>query len=281
MSTNSLPFTELAPGVAVGTPAPEPWRPLAEVPLLIIVGVTGVGKSTTLQNLAKRGFTYTLLPNRRVLTDQLIISYMQAQAGQPVQPVTDRKLRFDYTRRYREQFSGGMSQALTQLWLDPQALGPNLIFDGLRGADEVGHAVQALPSARFIVLNAPDVVRVQRLLGRNDAFDQIAGSAAAAQSTLTSFADLGLPEASALFNRAEEQRLLALVQPGEITAEDLRAKLQIVVEERRNYDPAAAITVLQSQAPDRTLVINTTQNSPSEVVTQIINFVQNFQEQHA
>jgi len=282
MSTNSLPFTELATGVAVGTPAPEPWRPLAEVPLLIIVGVTGVGKSTTLQNLAKRGFTYTLLPNRRVLTDQLIISYMQAQAGQPVQPVTDRKLRFDYTRRYREQFAGGMSQALTQLWLDPQALGPNLIFDGLRGADEVGHAVQALPLARFIVLNAPDVVRVQRLLGRNDAFDQIASSAAAAQqSTLTSFADLGLPEASALFKRAEEQRLLGLVQPGEITAEDLRAKLQIVVEERRNYDPAAAITVLQSQAPDRTLVIDTTQNSPSEVVTQIINFVQNFQEQHA
>lgn len=282
MSTNSLPFTELAPGVAVGTRAPEPWRPLAEVPLLIIVGVTGVGKSTTLQNLAKRGFTYTLLPNRRVLTDQLIISYMQAQAGQPVQPVTDRKLRFDYTRRYREQFGGGMSQALTQLWLDPQALGPNLIFDGLRGADEVGHAVQALPLARFIVLNAPDVVRVQRLLGRNDAFDQIASSAAAAQqSTLTSFADLGLPEASALFKRAEEQHLLALVQPGEITAEDLCAKLQIVVEERRNYDPTAAITVLQSQAPGRTLVIDTTQNSPSEVVTQIINFVQNFQEQHA
>ncbi|MFN8492679.1 MAG: AAA family ATPase [Caldilineaceae bacterium] len=283
MSTNALPFTELAPGVAVGTPAPAPWRPLAAVPLLIIVGVTGVGKSTTLQNLAKQGFTYTLLPNRRVLTDQLIISYMQAQAGQPVQPVTDRKLRFDYTRRYREQFSGGMSQALTQLWLDPQTLGSNLIFDGLRGADEVGHAVQTLPLARFIVLNAPDVVRVQRLLGRNDAFDQIGNRNAnpVPQTDLASFAALGLPEASALFNQAEEQRLLALVQPGEVTAEDLRAKLQIVVEERRNYDPAAAITILQSQAPDRTLVIDTTQNSPGEVVTQIMNFVKSSQGQQA
>lgn len=283
MSTNSLPFTELAPGVAVGEPAPAPWRPLTHTPLWIIVGVTGVGKSTTLQNLTKQGFAYTLLPNRRVLTDQLIISYMQALAGQPVQPVTDRKLRFDYTRRYREQFSGGMSHALTQLWIHPATLGENLIFDGLRGADEVGHAVQALPLARFIVLNAPDVVRVQRLLGRNDAFDQVgSGSTTAAPPThVASFAALGLPEASALFNRAEEQRLLALVQPNGVTAEDLRAKLQIVIEERRNYDPAAAITVLQSQAPNRTLVIDTTQNSPSEVVANISHFVKGFQGQNA
>ena len=47
------------------------------------------------------------------------------------------------------------------------------IFDGLRGADEVAFALKALPLARFAVLNAPDVVRVERLLQRQDAFDQV------------------------------------------------------------------------------------------------------------
>ena len=169
MSTASLPFTQLAPGIAIGSPAPATWQALVDCPLLIIVGVTGVGKSTTLEKLAKTGRPYTLLPNRRILTDQLIISYMQALDQQPIQPVTDRKVRFDYTRRYRERFPGGMSHALTQLWIEPMQLGPNLIFDGLRGADEVTHAVQELPQARFVVLHAPDVVRVQRLLKRNDA----------------------------------------------------------------------------------------------------------------
>lgn len=275
MSTASLSFTKLAPGLGVGAPTPQAWRPLADYPLLIMVGVTGVGKSTTLEKLAQSHWVYTLLPNRRVLTDPLIIAYMQALDGQSVQPVTDRKLRFDYTRRYRERFPGGMSYALTQLWIDPAQLGTNLLFDGLRGADEVTHAIQALPHARFIVLNAPDAVRVQRLLGRNDAFDQVSSTAVSTAShALADFTTLGLPAANALFKPEEQQQLLALVQRGEVSADDLRAKLQIVVEERRNYDPAAAIAVLQTQAPTRSLIIDTTRNTPDEVAAQILTFVE-------
>ncbi len=274
MAADSLQFTELAPGIAVGMPVPEAWCALVEHPLLIIVGLTGVGKSTTLEKLAKTGQDYTLLPNRRVLTDQLIIAYMQALDKQPIQVVTDRKLRFDYTRRFREHFAGGMSHALTQLWINPPQLRANLIFDGLRGTDEVTHALQALPQARFVVLHAPDVVRVQRLLGRNDAFDQVAGAAQASApaKAITSFADVGLPETTALFTRAEEEQLLTLLARG-VSADDLRAKLQIVIEERRNYDPNAAITVLQASAPDRTLVINTTQHTPAQVTRALVDFM--------
>ncbi|CAN5481928.1 ATPase [soil metagenome] len=277
MAADSLCFTELARGIAVGTPAPDGWSALVEHPLLIIVGLTGVGKSTTLEKLAKTELDYTLLPNRRVLTDQLIIAHMQALDGHPVQLVTDRKLRFNYTRRFRAQFAGGMSHALTQLWIDPTELPANLIFDGLRGADEVTHALHALPQARFVVLHAPDVVRVQRLLGRNDVFDQVAGAAqrGAQSQAINSFADLGLPEATALFTSAEEQQLLTLLAHGSVTADDLRAKLQIVVEERRNYDPSAAIAVLQADAPDRTLVIDTTQNTPAQVTRALVNFMTN------
>ena len=275
MFTHSLPFTQLAPGVGVGAPTPQDWRALINYPLLIMVGVTGVGKSTTLENLAETDWGHTLLPDRRVLTDRLIIAYMQALDNQPVQSITDRKLRFDYTRRYRERFPGGMSHALTQLSIDPAQSGGSLLFDGLRGADEVTHAIQALPQARFVVLNAPDVVRVQRLLGRHDRFDQISSSPTAmtALTNIANFAALGLPEASALFTPSEEQQLLALVQQGEVSANDLRAKLQIVIEERRNYDPTAAIAILQTDAPTRSLIIDTTRNTPAEVATHILNFV--------
>lgn len=276
MSSSTIPFTLLAPGVAIGSPAPDHWQPADQHPLIIIVGVTGVGKSTMLGKLAQSPLRYTLLPNRRDLTDRLIISHMQAADGAPIQPVTDRKLRFDYTRRYRQLFSGGMSHALTQLWLDPSQLAGAVLFDGLRGAEEVGHAVRLLPSAQFIVLHAPDVVRVQRLLQRNDAFDQITTTANNTQPALPSFAALGLPEAQHIFDRTAEQTLLALVHQGAVTADDLRAKLQIVVEERRNYDPVAALDLLQSQAPARTLVIDTTQHAPEQVVTLILERFHSF-----
>lgn len=275
ITNSSLPFVQLFPGVGIGSPVPRSWHTLVDAPLFIIVGVTGVGKSTTLERLSQSGLTYTLLPNRRELTDRLIISVMQTLDGQPVQLVADRKTRFDYTRRYREHFPGGMSHALAQIWVDLTQLSGFSLFDGLRGADEVAHAVDSLPLARFIVLDAPDVVRVRRLLGRNDRFDQVAGDPLAASSgEITTFASLGLEDTQQLFTQEEQEQLLDLVRRGEVSAADLRAKVQIVLEERRNYDPAAAINVLQAGAPNRTLVINTTRHSPKQVAAQIVAWMQ-------
>jgi predicted ATPase len=274
MATPSIPFTLLASGVAVGDPPPADWQPIQQRPLVIMVGVTGVGKSTTLGKLAQSGLRYTLLPNRRELTDPLIIAYLQAIDGAPIQPVTDRKVRFEYTRRYRQLFPGGMAHALGQLWLDRSQMEKVILYDGLRGADETGYAVAHYPQARFVVLHAPDVVRVQRLLGRHDAFDRVANTSALPVQA-ADLGTLGVPGAETLFTPAEAQKLLALVQHGEVTADDLRAKLQIVVEERRNYDPYAAIELLQRQAPERTLIIDTTQHRPEQVVRLIVESVEN------
>src|SRR5690606_21575174 len=105
------------------------------------------------------------------------------------------------------------------------------VFDGLRGANEVTAAAVALPAARFVLLDAPDRVRVQRLLGRNDAFDQV------------TLADAGqarpgydLPEAAGLLPPAEVEQLVQWAVQQAIPPDELRAKLQIVAEERRNYD---------------------------------------------
>jgi hypothetical protein len=114
MISARLPFTVLAPGVAMGEPASDSWRAITDLPLAIIVGVTGVGKGTTLDKLARAKLPHTLLPNRRDLTDRLIIANLQALDGLPVQLVTDRKQRFEYTRRYGSLFPGGMSHALSR-----------------------------------------------------------------------------------------------------------------------------------------------------------------------
>jgi hypothetical protein len=267
----SLPFTPLAPGLAAGDPAPAGWQPLAAANLVILVGVTGVGKSTLLRELATRGPAYTLLPDRRVLTDALIITQMQVADGQPPAPVADRTLRFDYTRRYRERFPGGMAAALTQLRLEaPIDL---YVFDGLRGANEIEYAATMFPQARFLMLDAPDAVRVARLLGRGDAFDRVQNDLSAASGQAASFADLGVPDAGALFGPSEETRMLTWITRSDVSPDDLAAKLKIVVEERRNYDPAATQTALKQYASGRALIIDTVVHAPGAVARLLLNWL--------
>ncbi|HXF61798.1 MAG TPA: hypothetical protein VNK95_09275 [Caldilineaceae bacterium] len=267
----ALPFDLLAPGVGAGAPPPAGWQRLTALPLLVLVGVTGVGKSTTLDALAGRGARFTLLPDRRALTDRLLIAAMQAADGAPIAPVADRKLRFAYTRRYRECYPGGMAHALAQLWVEPPAAGVWLIFDGLRGANEVEYAAKHFPAAKFLMLDAPDWMRVRRLIKRRDRFDQIAQTAApVAADAADDLAALGAPEAAALFTPAEQQMMLAWVRQGEVSAEELRAKLQIVVEERRSYDPAATLAALRAHAPARACYVDTTVHAPAAVVERLI-----------
>lgn len=274
MADGTLPFVQLSEGVGIGSPAPAGWHSIADCPLLILVGVTGVGKSTALEAVTEAGLDYCLLPDRRDLTDRLIIASVQAQRGELPAPVRDRKLRFEYTRAYREQFPGGMAHALAQLWIDPQVQDGALLFDGLRGANEVQHAAALLPFALFVVLEAPDVVRVARLMGRGDPFDQIGGDHApdAELDSIRQFADIGAPQAVESFTQIEEQALLELVRSGAVTAAALRDSLAIVLEERRSYDPAATSAALLELAPMRTLVVNTQRSSPAEVGALIVRF---------
>ena len=271
----SLAFVELAAGVGIGSPAPDGWEPVAGCPLLVLVGVTGVGKSTALAAIAEAGLDYCLLPDRRDLTDRLIIPSVQAQRGEPQRPLADRRLRFEYTRAYRERHPGGMADALAGLWIDPQVQDGALLFDGLRGANEVTHAAALLPYALFVVLEAADAVRVARLMGRNDPFDQIGGESRpnADLDRIQSFADVGVQEAERSFTALEEQALLELVRSGAVTAEALANSLQIVLEERRSYDPVAAKAALIEAAPLRTLVVDTQRHGPEEVGALIVRFV--------
>lgn len=262
----------LSDRLAVGAPAvADGWQSLTECRVLIFVGLTGVGKTTTQNELSALGLAFTLLPNRRTLTDDLLIAELQLADGEPVATVQDRAQRFAYTRRYRERYAGGMAYALTQLAVKQVGGAPDPLyfFDGLRGVNEVSHAAKRMPHARFIVLMASDFVRVQRLIKRNDQFDQI-GSSAQSRDPLEQNV---LGDAAALFTESEQDQLYRLVDSGEVAREELQAKLKIIAAERRNYDPDASCEALQTLAPDRTLLVDTNLFAPPEVARQIADFV--------
>ncbi|MDX1521164.1 MAG: ATPase, partial [Anaerolineae bacterium] len=139
-----LPNDAIVFSTSEAVPSPA-YQPIASLPLVIVIGLTGVGKSTILDHLAGQGLDFSLLPNRRTVADRVIIASLQVADGDPVQPVHDRVKRFEYTARYRAQNSGGIAHALSQIRLNPAKAQPLLIFDGLRGLDEVQYAVQHLP----------------------------------------------------------------------------------------------------------------------------------------
>jgi Mrp family chromosome partitioning ATPase len=53
----------LAPRIGIGFSVSQGWLPLVDHPLLILVGLTGVGKSTVTVALSHAGVDFSLLPN--------------------------------------------------------------------------------------------------------------------------------------------------------------------------------------------------------------------------
>lgn len=234
---------------------------LAELPLTVLVGVTGVGKSTALSALA--GKAGKVLPDRREVTDAVMIWPLAGEA------VTDREERFRLTAQYRAAHHGGMAQALGSLWADTDVWDGRLVFDGLRGLDEVRYATDQFPLWRFVALGAPDTVRVRRLLGRGDQFDrvQVDGVQTAAVGDLRRA--LGeLNGVQDVFSESELDELARLSSEGHKPA-DILAKAKIVVSERRNYDPQAAEKHLQTLPPSRALILDTVALSAAEVAAQV------------
>lgn len=75
------PFTQIEDNFGYGSNPPSGWIYLPQTAPLILVGVTGVGKSRTVEELIAQGLALTVLPNRRLLTDKLIIDKLQRLDG--------------------------------------------------------------------------------------------------------------------------------------------------------------------------------------------------------
>lgn len=142
-------------------------RPLGDCALLMLVGLTGCGKSTTLAQLDSDG-----MPSRREVADCIAIPYAQTLAGEALLPVLDRARRFEYTRRFAQAVPGGMAAAFSWLWLDNNAQKP-LLTEGIRGDAELRFALGCFPRWRVVELALPPLHRLRRLSGRQDEFDQV------------------------------------------------------------------------------------------------------------
>lgn len=235
--------------------------PLGDLPLIVLVGVTGVGKSTALGALNSPELR--VLPDRREVTDAVMI---WPQAGKTV---SDREERFRLTAQYRQDHPGGMAQALGSLVADTRHWGQRPVFDGLRGLDEVQYAATHFPKWRFVALGAPDVVRVRRLLGRGDQFDQIqADQVQTAEATNLVAALAELKGVGDVFDTAQLTELAGLVSEGH-APQDILAKTKIVVSERRNYDPAAAEQFLHTLPPEHALILDTVALNAEQVAAAV------------
>ncbi len=227
--------------------------------LLVVMGLTGVGKSTAVTALTN---AYTLLPNRRELTDAHLIPAVQRVDGLPLRAVTDRLARFTLTRRYRELHPGGMVEAL-QAYLQNAGVGP-FVFDNLRGLDEARAAVSAFPGARFVLLDAPPLVRLSRLVGRHDPFDEVV----AENLKSTSFTDQ-LFSVDGLADILDVMVLARWAAQG-MPRGDLLKAARIIVSESQNYDMGAAADFLRAYKDAHGFLYLDTADLPADAVRERI-----------
>lgn len=227
-------------------PLPRGSRPIRDCPLLVFVGLTGVGKSTLLESL-----DLPLLPNRRELVDRYVLPLLGAG------PAADRSARFERTRAYRQRYSGGLAHALAQCSTCPTW---PLLFDGLRGEEELSYARANLPRARYVVLEASDRVRLERLLGRGDAFDNIVeepGRRSAAARDL----------AERLFCKQDAEQILRW----DVPEKELVAKLEILASERESYSPEGARRALAGSPAAR--FVDSERLGPAQVADEVRRFL--------
>lgn len=252
-----MPFQQITGQVGAGEADGTDWRSVRDIPLHIFVGLSGAGKTTLCNRLLENG-SCRLLPDRRSLTDELILPVVQVWDGHQG-AITDRAQRFEATRRFRERYPGGMGRLLSELWVRSNTLHLQWIFDGLRGLEEVRYAAEHLPRAVFIVLSASDGVRIQRLLARQDRFDAMNGPPVDWDTELWREA----------FSLAEQQELLRFLEQHRIGKSDFLAKYRIMAKEREHYDHESTLRYLEQSVPARTVRVDTAGLTEMEVYTNV------------
>lgn len=241
--------------------------------ILFIIGLTGVGKSTTLKALQSLALDFELLPNRRELADTIILPEVQRAEGGEPKVEKDRLERFRLTARYRELYPAGMVHAL-QVYLDNHhkdgmksceaTKAQRLIFDNIRGLDECTAAVALFENSRFIFLDAPPMVRLKRLIGRGDNFDQVAATRLENDSFIEKL--LVLEGAEKVFDVYE----IAKLDTSGIDESKILDAVQIILTEHQNYNSEDATSYLKSNLSfERLLYLDTSQLSIEEVTGKI------------
>lgn len=151
---------------------------LGSHPLLMLVALTGTGKTTTLACLKRilGPSGMGVIPSRRELADWIALPMMQRLNGEETLPVDDRVRRFAYTRSFAERVPGGMAAVFSWLYL-ADTLSDLVIAEGIRGENEIRHALTRFPAWNIVELTLDPLTRLRRLSERRDRFDRASGAA--------------------------------------------------------------------------------------------------------
>ncbi len=207
------------PDVRLSLAPEDGFTPLGEHNLVMLVGMTGSGKSTTLRHLREMDtFAFVdAIPSRRDLADLVLIPSAQVIRQEAIYVIKDRVYRFRYTRYAHQEFvPGGTAEVFA--WLDYRTGSERILSEGVRGAEEIKYALQ-YTRWRIAELWVDPVQRLQRLSQRGEAFDQVNNADAEDLSFLPA-------------DRADEVR--ALLASGNITPQAIAT----VREETVNYGGA-------------------------------------------
>jgi len=172
----SLPLSDAYPLVRLEKAAG--YHPLGSHPLLMLVALTGTGKSTTLACLRRilGPSGMGAIPSRRQLADWIALPMMQTLNGEEMLPVADRPRRFAYTRSFAQRVPGGMAAVFSWLYL-ADSYSDLVIAEGIRGGNEIRHALTRFPAWHIVELTLDPLTRLRRLSERRDRFDRAAGAA--------------------------------------------------------------------------------------------------------
>ncbi|MFZ4816803.1 MAG: hypothetical protein ACOYL5_19865, partial [Phototrophicaceae bacterium] len=145
--------------------------PLAEHPLMMLVGLTGTGKSTALEEMRQQVTLREDVPSRRELADLVVIPFGQSILNAPIEPVKDREARFAFTRAFHQQVApGGIAEAFSWLYYAPTD--GLTVSEGVRGAHEIRYALEHT-RWKIIELWVGHITRLERLSRRRESFDQV------------------------------------------------------------------------------------------------------------
>lgn len=150
---------------------------LQSIQTLMLVALTGTGKSTTIKALSANHptlFDLNTLPSRREIADFFVIPTVQAMLGENIQPVADRRQRFQLTKLFAENFDGGIASVYASLYCRADA--KTLLSEGIRGHSEIEYGLQNCSGWHILELSLNPLIRLQRLSTRNDDFDQAESS---------------------------------------------------------------------------------------------------------
>ena len=256
-----MQFLKLSDSLGVGNTKNDQYLPLDQFSSCILVGVTGVGKTTLKARLLEK-YNFYPLPGRRALTDKIILPLVLPK-DKIHKPVHDRCRRFAYTKAFRDLHPGGMGYVLSQIKIKMQSPSKPVLFDGLRGVDEVRYAACAMPSAFFIVLTVPDHLRIKRLLVRQDSFDHAEDGTALDPAWFEKIVSPG-----------QCRELFDYVHKHGIPETKLYKKTRIVIKEKDNYDQEATRRFLMETVPDRTFAMDSSKHSPNEIIAAIDKHLQ-------